>query len=403
MKLLSLRTSQVTILILLVAAGLMEGGQWSVAYAVTGPNQALPTFYKPNRPPRLGFTSLNPYLDRVKPLAPIDTAGLTYNSGILIGAVDDRWVMGMTFNTHKDLWWLDGETTMTAPPGSFGSHVMLGFRDGIIKKIEVLTGKVVWSTRLDGFSESGFALSGTKIYVLTSSQVLHALDFQTGQILWVYDGGFPQGLSIRGRTKPLVHDGKVYIGVSTGEVHCVDGETGKLDWRHNPEFLEGQFHDFVGDLVVRDNGLIFTRYDGLVGSIDLKGPARNLLWRDVLPSLSSSLVRGNRIYLGGVNGDVLAKELGSKESQFVWRYSSGLAISSIVVSEDLVIAIGAKGRLSGLSANDGSLLWHDDLEGSLETLPLFIDRTLYFATGFKNLYGFHLSQGSQTSGDAQGD
>lgn len=357
-------------------------------------DQALPAFYRPNRPPRLGFMSMNPALDRVKPLAPIDTAGLTYNSGILIGAVDERWVVGMSFRTQKDIWWLDGETAMTAPAGSFGSHVMLGFRDGVVKKIEALTGKVVWTTRLDSFSESGFVLSGTKLFVLTASQVLHALDFQTGQILWVYDGGFPEGLTIRGRTKPLIHDGKVYIGVSSGEIVSVDAETGKVDWRHNPDFVDGQFHEFVGELVIRGDALIFVRYDGLVGALDLKSSSRNLIWKDVFPSLSTSIVRGERIYLGGVNGDVMAKALGSKQSELIWRYSTGVPLSYFVISEDLVIGVGTKGRLSGLSASDGNLLWHDDLEGSLETPPVLIEGALYFSTGLKNLYGFHLVQWS---------
>jgi len=383
-----------------IAALLGMGGS-SIARAGSRTDQALPLFVQDLRAPKIGFLSLNRGMDLEKTLAAIDTAGFVYNSGILVGAVDQRWILGMSWNSRKDVWWLDGGTTMTAPPGSFGSHVLLGFRDGFVKKVEALTGKVVWETRLDSFTERGFVLSGTKLYVLTAAQILHAIDFQSGQILWVYDGGFPDALTVRGRTKPLVYDGRIYFGVSTGELVCLDAQTGKLEWRHQPEFLDGQFHDLVGDLYVRDQNLIFARFDGLVGAMNLVGPARNMQWKLELPSLTTMAVQGGRIYLGGLNGDIFVKNLvdlakhGVDSSEKgaekdVWRYATGLALATFTVTEDLLVAAGVEGRITALSLSTGELLWHDDLASILVTPPLLIDRGLYFLTGLKSLYGYSL-------------
>lgn len=367
------------------------------------PDHALPYFVQEDRPPRIGFMSFNKEMDREKTLAAIDTAGFVYNSGVLVGAVDRRWVLGMSWNSRKDLWWLDGGSLMTAPPGSFGSHVVLGFKDGFVRKVDVLTGKVIWETRLDSFTESGFVLSGTRLYVLTAAQILHALDFQSGQVLWVYDGGFPDGLTIRGRTKPVVHDGKVYAGVSTGELICVDGQSGKLEWRQNPEFVEGQFHDFVGELHVRDQAIIFARFDGTVGAMGFKGPTRNLVWKREFPSLATMAIRGPRLYLGGVNGDIVALNVSdllqgdqtsgkASADKDLWRYSTGLTLGTFTVSEDLLIAASVEGRITALHTASGTLVWHDDLQSSLVSPPVVVDQGLYFITGLKSLYGYRLNQ-----------
>jgi outer membrane protein assembly factor BamB len=382
------------------------GGSSQLGMALTDPDKALPYFEKNERPPRIGFMSFNREMDQEKTLAAIDTAGFVYNSGVLVGAVDRRWVMGMSWNSRKDLWWIDGGSLMTAPPGSFGSHIVLGFLDGLIKKVDVLTGKVVWETRLDSFTESGFVLSGTKLYVLTAAQILHAIDFQSGQTLWVYDGGFPDGLTIRGRTKPIVHDGKIYLGVSSGELICVDAQSGKLEWRQNPDFIEGLFHDFVGELHIKDQTVIFARFDGLVGAMSINGPTRNLIWKREFPSLTTMAVRGPRLYLGGVNGDIVALNLGdvlqgdksgAKPSQDkeLWRYATGLALATFTVSEDLLIAAGVEGRITALHTTSGLPVWYEDLQSSLVTPPVVVERGLYFITGLKSLYGYQLQESNR--------
>src|SRR5690606_11335194 len=121
-----------------------------------------------------------------------DGAGWVINSGMLIGGYTDNWIGGYSIPVRKHVWWRKAPAPMTAPPGSFGSSVMVGYRDGTVQKLEALTGEVQWTATLDSFTERDFLLASSSLLVVTTAaQTVYALDYQTGKTLWLFDGGFP--------------------------------------------------------------------------------------------------------------------------------------------------------------------------------------------------------------------
>lgn len=340
------------------------------------------------RPFRMGYLSLNAGYSQGMPLAMSD-AGFVVNSGILIGAFDKRWVGGLSIANGKPQWWYDGKVTMTAPPGSFGSSVVVGFRDGKIAKLDALTGKKQWTASLDSFSERPFLLSGTTLYVLTAAQVLHAIDFQTGKVHWLFDGGYPDGLSVAGGAKPIVNDGKILFGVATGEIVAVDAETGKLAWRYNPAYNDQKFHSVVGELVVRNNRLLMTRYDGLVAAVDLSTAAKATAWQETLPGLSTSTFRNGRVYAGSVNGEVVAIDP-DNAGRKVWRVVTGAPVVTIVAGETTLYVGGSAGRITALDASSGEILWHDKLGTAIFGQPALFESSIFYSTGLKSIYAYKL-------------
>jgi outer membrane protein assembly factor BamB len=345
---------------------------------------------KVQRPFRLGFWPLVRALDAQKPLALLDSAGFVVNSGLFIGSFDDRWVGALSFQKGGVQWWYDGGVQLTAPPGSFGSSIALGFRDGKVTKVEALTGKKQWTASLDSFCERPFALVGTTLYAMTAAQVLYALEFQTGKTQWLFDAGFPDGLTIRGGAKPLLFDGKLIAGLASGELVAVDAGTGKLLWRYNPSYSDARFHDVVGELVVRNNRLIVARYDGLVAAIDLTGKQRAVVWQEKLPGLSTSAFRNARYFVGGLNGDVYALDP-DNAGKHLWRAVTGAPVVSLTVGESVVYVAGARGRVTALDARTGDLLWTDELGGAIAAPPALTGDGIYFETGMKNIYAYKLN------------
>lgn len=341
------------------------------------------------RPLRLSFMQLSPRSDRQKPLAAMDPAGFVISSGNLIGQLDDGWVGGMSMATHKWLWWYDGKVTLTSPPGSFGSAVVLGFRDGKIAKLDATTGKKLWIASLDSFTERPFLLNGTTLYVLTAAQVLYALDFQSGKTLWLFDGGYPEGLTIRGGAKPIHHDGKILFGLASGEIIGVAADSGKLSWRYNPAYNDARFHDVVGEMIVRNNKLLITRYDGLVAAIDLGSSVRSVTWQERLPGLTTSVFRGDRYYVGGLNGDVYALDP-DNAGRHLWRQMTGAAVTTLTAGETTLYAAGAGGRVTALDLATGNLVWADRLGSSLASTPALYENGVYFSTGLKSVYAYRL-------------
>ena len=364
---------------------------WLATLVAAGANSAAasPRPDTQGRPFQLGCWELNKKLERDKPLAALDSAGFVINSGVLIGAFDDRWVGGMPLATKRVQWWLEAPSTLTAPPGSFGGSVVLGFRDGKLMRVDAVSGKKLWTTDLDSFTERPFLLSGTTLYAVTAAQVLYALDFQTGKTLWVFDGGFPEGLSIRTSARPVAHDNKVIFGTASGELIAVAADSGKLVWRYNPAYTDARFHDYVGEMVVRGGKLIVARYDGLVAAIDLTGSMRNVIWQENMPGLTTSAFRGDRYYVGALNGDVYALDPDSAGRR-IWRHVTGAAVTNLAVGETDVFAAGVGGRITALDAITGDIRWYDRLGSAVAGAPMIYDDALYFTTGMKALYAYRL-------------
>lgn len=343
-----------------------------------------------SRPFRLGFMALNREIDDTKPVGVIDSAGFAANSGFLIGQFDKRWVGGLSLSSKRVSWWLDGQYDMTAPPGSFGSHVVLGFRDGQVMKVEAQTGKKIWSVNLDSFTERPFLLQDAVLYVMTAGQVVYALDFQTGKTLWLFDAGYPEGLTIRGGSAPVFSEGRVVVGVASGEILAVAADSGKLLWRYNPAYNDARFHDVLGEMVVRSSRLIFSRYDGLVGAIDLGSSARSLIWQEQLPGVTTAAMRGTRYYVGCINGDLYALDV-ENGGKRLWRIVTGVPISHITaVGESTLLVSGTDGRITAIDSVSGKILWTDSLGSPLASPPALYENAIYYATAYKNIYSYQL-------------
>lgn len=389
-------------LLLLIVAAVNLSWPLSLALATTSPSdkavaassvQVDRYWDSTQRPFRYGVLRLDPQLDRQKPLAMAETAGWATNSGLLIGAFDRRWVGGLSLATGKVAWWLDGSADMTSLPGSFGSSVVFAFRDGKIVKTDALTGTKQWTASVDSHVERPFVLSGTVLYAVTAAQVIYALDFQSGKVLWLYDCGFPEGLTVRGGVKPLVHDGRVLLGLASGEILALTADSGKLVWRYNPAYNDARFHDVVGELVARGGKLALTRYDGLVVSINLGGSVRSVLWQEQLPGIATSLYHNGRYYLGSTNGEVYAYDVDAGRRLF--RVVTDQPIMTLAASENTLFAAGAGGRITAINAATGALQWHDAVGGSLASPPVVTRDAIFYATGLKNLYAYRLDGGSK--------
>ena len=344
------------------------------------------------RPFRAGIFRLGPALDQEKTLGLSDGVGWATASGkLIIGSPDRNSIAAFDTDTQQPRWWNPVSAPPTAQITVFGDHLIMGLRNGSIQKWEVATGKRVWEASLDTFTERQTVLSGNILLILTSTQMLYALDFQSGKTLWLYDAGFPDGMTVRPGAAPIVYENEVIFGTAAGEVLGINLQAGKVLWRHNPSYKESRFHDVVGQLVVKDGRLLVTRYDGHVAAIDLSASSKQdfkSIWADDLPSITASTFRDGRLYVGCINGDVVAYDASS--GRRIWRSTTGQSVASITALESSVIIGGTDGRVTAIGAQSGEPTWHDDINAEISTAPVLVNEHLFFATSLRNLYGYKI-------------
>jgi len=340
-----------------------------------------------NGPFRLGVMELSPELDSVKPLAAADFSGWVYSEGVLVGAIDKKWVAGQSLDTGKVLWWLPASTPLAAPVTAIDQSVILGFRDGKVSKVNVLTGKVDWSATLDSFISRSLVLSGSTLLAFTAGQQLYGLDFNTGKVSWVYDGGFPDGLVLQGGAPPAIFRQQIIVGYASGEIHSVNLNTGALMWKYSAEeYVDQRFHDVVGEIVVIGSGFLVSRYDGSVARIGIDGNDVRKIWSDTVNNVTTSSYREGRFFVGCLNGDVISFDV--QTGRKIWTTKTGQSVTTLTPGDSTIYASGGNGRINAINSENGDVIWFDDIGAEIVRRPFLYKDGIFFATGFKNIYGY---------------
>lgn len=348
-----------------------------------------------SRPFRLRTISFLPEINRDKPLGRDSRSGLAVHGDAVIGDFGEGGGNGeglvgsRNFVTGKANWWFDAGSEVTSPMVNLGGFVVFGTRNGKIFKVDVTTGKRAWEGSLDSFTDRRPVLAGNILLVQTSAQVLYGIDYQTGKSLWLFDAGFPDGLTVVGGVAPVVSGDTVIAGLASGEVVAVGLQNGKQSWRVNPSVSDARFRDVVGEMQVREGFLYLTRYDGLVASIDIRNSDTRTVWQEKYPVISTSTVRNGRIYIGCVNGDIVALDQNNQGRQ-VWRVVTGAPVTTLTAAETRIVATSSTGRVTSLDIQSGATQWQDSTAYSVTAQPLFMQDGIYFLTGLGNAYGYRL-------------
>ncbi len=344
------------------------------------------------RPFRLRTITFLPSINHEKPLGRDNRSGLAVHGESVIGdfsSSGEGWVGSREFNSGKVNWWFDAGSEVTSPMVNLGGFVVFGTRNGKIFKVDVTTGKRAWEGSLDSFTDRKPVLAGNVLLIQTSAQVLYGIDYQTGKSLWLFDAGFPDGLTVQGGAAPVVSGDMVIAGLASGEVVAAGLQNGKQSWRANPVVSDARFRDVVGEMQVRDGILYLTRYDGVVAAVDIQTSDTRTVWQEKYPAIATSTVRNGRMFIGCVNGDVIALDQNNQGRQ-LWRTVTGAPPTTLTAAETRVVATSSNGRVTSMDIQSGATQWNDSTGYSVTAQPLFMQDGIYFLTGLGNAYGYRL-------------
>jgi outer membrane protein assembly factor BamB len=209
--------------------------------------------------------------------------------------------------------------------------------------------------------------------------------------LWSADVGKGEG-RLGARQAPAVADGRVYAAAVEGGVHALDLQTGKVIWRYESE-LPIAGGPGVGDGLVVVGGL-----DGNVIALDAATGAEK--WRT---QLKAEIIAAPAIGLGSVfvrsnDGRLTAFDTSTGERRWFWnRDTPTLSLrgnSAPVLGPGFVFIGNDDGTVAALSADDGRPLWDlpvGQAEGRTELDRMadvdgtpVLDGAVLYATSFKN-------------------
>ncbi len=140
-----------------------------------------------------------------------------------------------------------------------------------------------------GFGFSGPVVSGRKVFIFHREKnkcVIESLDLNTGKSFWSFDYdtdyvddfGFDKGP----RAVPLIKENKIYTYGAEGMLHALDLETGKLIWKKNLRDEHGATKGFFGRAcspIIIDDTLIIQAGGKGCGILGLNPKTGNIQWK----------------------------------------------------------------------------------------------------------------------------
>lgn len=305
----------------------------------------------------------------------------------------------------KLLWRTQMETASKSTPTIGASMVYVGGYDGTVRAYDSKSGKLKWKYQTDGPVAGQILLLGDKVYAGSEDKNLYCLTASKGKFVWKFEADEPVYSS-------PVSDGKsVYFGCGSGAFYSADASTGKQNWKNSDATYNIELKPFLANGKVYYGAWDCYEYclntaDGkLVWKCMGQGSSERVAPAYYSPADCGPVVAGGKAFvpdrkykcsviddasgkqttfidnvsavsLSADGKSVYLRELGDKFQKI--DANGSVLWTADVRSDDVPAApqeIGAnvyvcsrRGRVSAMSAAQGTLLWEYQATPSLEVL-----------------------------------
>ena len=265
----------------------------------------------------------------------------------------------------RKMWRFTDRPLLEFPPIYVGGKLYFVNNNGFAHALDADTGKVLWKRRVGRLNASSPAFYKNRLYIVNLEPGhIVKLDAKTGKTIW------KRGLPGRAESSPVVIDRTVYFGVENGELFAMSTGKGQVRWstplggaiKAAPAYYGGKL--FVGD------------YGGYMNAVDAK--TGELVWQSgsLGPGFGGSgafystpAVAYGRVYAG--NNDARVYSYDTANGELAWSYStggyaySGPAVANTKHSPPTVYIGSFDGNVYALDAKDGSVRWSRSAGGQV--------------------------------------
>ena len=257
----------------------------------------------------------------------------------------------------RKMWRFTDRPLLEFPPIHVAGKLYFVNNNGYAHALDADTGKILWKRRVGRLNASSPAFHKGRLYIvnLEPAHILK-LDAKTGKTIWKRD------LPDRAESSPVVIDRTVYFGCENGELFAMSTGKGQVRWstplggaiKAAPAYYGGKL--FVGD------------YGGYMNAVDAE--TGKLVWQSgsLGPGYGGSgafystpAVAYGRVYAG--NNDARVYSYDTANGELAWSYStggyaySGPTVANTKHSPPTVFIGSFDGNVYALDAKDGGVRW----------------------------------------------
>jgi outer membrane protein assembly factor BamB len=324
-----------------------------------------------------------------------ESAGPAFHpqSGMIVVGSSDGNLYGVSVQDGKKVYTVGLPGALVSKPVLSGPRAFFGTNDGHVLRTDVTSGRVSWNVLVDAEVTEPIVVHDETILVVTGLDSVYALDRNTGETRWAHKTPLPQGITIRGQSRPFPaifhHDEelvtRIFVGHASGVLVALDPLTGSVLYQKDLARAEA-FNDIDADIVMQNGNLIVASQSTGIYALDptnlterwkmnepgivrlasagnymaVAAGAGNVIgfntltgavrWRFTFEKGAPTriVVKGGRAHVGSDRGPLYVLDLFTGEP--LQYYGSALGIAAdLEASGDLLFLSSAAGRLYALS------------------------------------------------------
>ncbi|WP_026379025.1 outer membrane protein assembly factor BamB family protein [Afifella pfennigii] len=268
----------------------------------------------------------------------------------------------------------EGEKSRSPGGGvtSAGNVILAATGYGELVALDPATGGRVWTYDLRAPARSAPTAAGGKAYVVTQTNVLHAVNLADGTEAWSYPG-IPENAGVLSGASPAVVGNTVIVPYSSGEVIAFNADKGELQWadaviRSTRTLAVSGLTDVAASPVVYDGVVYATGVSGRTIAVSLRTGDR--IWEQNIGAAATPVVSGNAIFLVDLQDNMVA--LDRRTGQPFWQTAMPVVRKKRFFST-WVGPVLAGGTLWAVS-NDKKLIGVDPASGQITAERSIPDR-----------------------------
>lgn len=207
------------------------------------------------------------------------------------------------------VWKFTTEQALWGKPVIDGTNVYFGSMDHKVYALNMKTGKLVWSSELDGAILGAVTLGPDGVlYAGTLGDSVFALDSRSGTIVWKHT------VTSRIWSAPVVENGNLYVGDQAGKIVSLTVETGNENWNLQPD------GPVLGSPLMVTDSVVFGTESGSLVAVDATG---KISWSQTITGklYSTPVLAGDLILVAPVEGDYTLIALDQNGTQ-QWVYTA---------------------------------------------------------------------------------
>ncbi|SFU56839.1 outer membrane protein assembly factor BamB [Xenorhabdus koppenhoeferi] len=248
----------------------------------------------------------------------------------------------------------------------FDDRLYVGTEKAKVIALNTENGKVEWESTVAGEALSRPVVESGLVLIHTGNGLLQALKETDGSIVWSVNMDAPP-LSVRGESAPAVAYGAAVVGGDNGRISAVLLSQGELIWQKRISQVTGSTEiDRLNDVdmtpVISDNVIYAIAYNGNLVAMDMR--SGQIIWKRDLGSVNDMVVTDDNIFIVDQNDSILS--LRKSDGVTLWTQSDLLHrhLTAPEMYNGYLVVGDSEGYLHWLNMADGKFVAQHKVDGS---------------------------------------